>query len=161
MRRASVTTGSTGRGRVHPLPLHVQLLGLNQLLPGSGGSVRKDRLVWTGRIQPTVRSITYTVRITMHLGRRPDIIVLDPPLERRDGEALPHVFPGDKLCVYSGDQWDPSKPLSTTVLPWMAEWLYFYELWLPTGTWFGGGHEPAIKRPPSEPAADKGQGVKR
>jgi hypothetical protein len=30
--------------------------------------------------------------------------------------------------------------LSTTILPWTAEWLMHYELWLISGHWSGGGH---------------------
>ena len=31
--------------------------------------------------------------------------------------------------------------IATTTVPWAAEWLLHYELWLATdGTWCGGGH---------------------
>jgi hypothetical protein len=33
--------------------------------------------------------------------------------------------------------------LATTVVPWLEEWLVFYEGWLLTGTWQGGGTLPA------------------
>ena len=46
----------------------------------------------------------------------------------------------DLLCVYRGDQWKADKPLSA-ILPWITEWLFYYELWLPTGQWYGGGHD--------------------
>lgn len=141
-----MTTPSTGRGRVHPLPLHAQLAGLKQKVPGSDGFVRNNRLVWTGCITPTVRSVTYTVRIDVLLGKRPDISVLDPALEHWKGEPLPHTYPGEKLCVYMGDQWDASKSLVTFVLPWIVDWLLYYELWVGTGKWFGGGHEVSAKR---------------
>ena len=29
-----------------------------------------------------------------------------------------------------------------TIIPWTQEWLYFYEIWLLTGEWRGGGHTP-------------------
>jgi hypothetical protein len=32
--------------------------------------------------------------------------------------------------------------LAHTLLPWTAEGLLHYELWLITGTWTGGGHTP-------------------
>ena len=32
-----------------------------------------------------------------------------------------------------------TKLISNTIIPWTIEWLYFYELWLATGEWLGGG----------------------
>lgn len=29
-----------------------------------------------------------------------------------------------------------------TIVPWTAEWLLNYELWLATGEWVGGGEHP-------------------
>jgi hypothetical protein len=31
--------------------------------------------------------------------------------------------------------------LSQTILPWASEWLFYYELWLASDTWFGDGPE--------------------
>ena len=30
--------------------------------------------------------------------------------------------------------------ISDTIIPWVADWLLYYELWLATGEWLGGGH---------------------
>jgi hypothetical protein len=43
-------------------------------------------------------------------GRRPRVTVVDPPLQRHDGQQLPHVFPGDDLCG-----WDPGRPALVSV----------------------------------------------
>lgn len=41
--------------------------------------------------------------------------------------------------------------LATTVVPWLEEWLAFYEGWFLTGTWQGGGTLPAeYDRGPSQ-----------
>ena len=29
--------------------------------------------------------------------------------------------------------------LAKTTVPWASRWLYYYELWLVTGKWLGGG----------------------
>lgn len=63
-------------------------------------------------------------------GRRPRVTVVDPPLQRHDGQHLPHVFPGDDLCLYY-DEFDGGQHLiADTVVPWISEWLFHYELWL-------------------------------
>jgi hypothetical protein len=33
-------------------------------------------------------------------------------------------------------------PIADTIIPWTSEWLFFYELWLASGEWHGGGHDP-------------------
>jgi hypothetical protein len=43
------------------------------------------------------------------------------------------------LCLYYPGHWKPEMLLSTTIVPWTAEWLMHYELWLATGHWAGGG----------------------
>lgn len=75
---------------------------------------------------------------------RPRVTVVNPRLERpHDGGALPHVFPGDALCLYyDGDFDDRADLLVDTVVPWVSEWLYHYELWVATGDWHGGGIHP-------------------
>ena len=127
-------------GRVHSLEPTAQLVRLLTAKPGSAGTAKRGHLSWRGQFQPTLASAVYTVEIRHTVGHRPDIRVIEPVLERRPGEALPHVFPRDLLCVYQGDQWTADKPL-TAILPWITEWLLYFELWLATGLWLGGGHE--------------------
>jgi hypothetical protein len=52
------------------------------------------------------------------------------------------VFPSDDLCLYY-DEFDGGQHLiADTVVPWISEWLFHYELWLSTGSWHGGGVHP-------------------
>ena len=32
--------------------------------------------------------------------------------------------------------------IADTIVPWAQEWLYYYEIWLATNEWCGGGHIP-------------------
>jgi hypothetical protein len=32
--------------------------------------------------------------------------------------------------------------IADTIVPWAALWLVFYEYWLATGLWLGGGEHP-------------------
>ena len=79
---------------------------------------------------------------------RPKITVLEPALRDPGGRALPHVFPGDKLCLHFPGEWQPSELIASTIMPWVSEWLLHYEIWKATGEWHGGGHEP--KRKPED-----------
>ena len=54
--------------------------------------MRRDRLVWEGRIQPTAISYSYNIRITHELYALPQISLLSPnPQEMADA-----VIPGRK-----------------------------------------------------------------
>jgi hypothetical protein len=54
--------------------------------------------------------------------------VLDPPLDPGHRERLPHVYGGDRLCLYTPGEWTSSMSIATGIIPWIAEWLYEYEL---------------------------------
>ena len=57
---------------------------------------------------------------------------------------LPHVYNSkqQQLCLFSPSkkEWNGFTYIVDTVIPWASEWLYYYELWLPEGQWYGGGH---------------------
>lgn len=74
----------------------------------------------------------------------PKVTVLDPALEIPHGEELPHVYPGEELCLCYPWEWDESQLIAHTVVPWASEWLFHYEIWKATGTWCGGGHVTSL-----------------
>ena len=96
-----------------------------------------DRLSWTGRLQPCELSRVYTVQITYTRGRYPAIRILDPQLKRdRDG-FLPHTYDDRSLCLHDAGQWADHMLIVDTIVPWAAEWLLHYEIWVATGEWLG------------------------
>jgi hypothetical protein len=117
-----------------------QLAALEALPITTTATVRRGRLRWVGRLQPTPLSVTYTVSIEHSRGKQPQIAVLEPELERPEDGELPHVFAGDRLCLCYPWQWDGSKLIIRTIVPWISEWLLHYEIWKVTGKWHGGGH---------------------
>ena len=127
--------------------LSVQWLHLKRLFPQSRVHIQSSCLIWEGRIIPTELSQAYTVRLSYKLGKSPRINVLDPELMAPEGKSLPHIYPGKRLCLHypgNGD-WCGDMLLSETIVPWISEWLYFYEIWLVTGEWYGGGMHPPRK----------------
>ena len=77
--------------------------------------------------------------------REVGIYVIEPAvLKKAEGATLlPHVYNTEKqsLCLFYGriGEWNASMFLSRTIVPWASEWLNFYELWVITGEWLGGG----------------------
>lgn len=130
------------------LSVHEQNARMQMCCPGLKSKVRSGILVIDGGFQPTPRSRTYRVHIEYRAGERPDVTVVSPKLERRDGK-LPHVHVGDKLCLYypGAGEWTPDMSLALTIIPWISEWLFHYEVWQMSGVWCGGGVEPVVRKP--------------
>jgi hypothetical protein len=107
---------------------------------------RGQPLRWVGDVRPTRLSDTYTVEICWDGRRsRPTVRVLKPTLKVLPGQQLPHTFGDGSLCLHFDGEWSSEMLISDTIIPWASEWLYYYELWLATGEWTGGGHMPMAK----------------
>lgn len=123
-----------------------QLAALDALPLTISAGIRRGRLTWLGHLQPTRISETYTVRIDHAPPRRPEVTVVSPRLELPEGvDALPHVFPGERLCLSYPDEWNGRQLIARTIVPWASEWLLHYEMWKFDNTWHGGGHEPGAR----------------
>jgi hypothetical protein len=96
-------------------------------------------LVWRGNLQPMDSAPNYQVRIEYEVNgtksRHPRIFIEDPPL-RPDA---PHTYSPGNICLYypPDGTWTPNHFVSRTIVPLIAEWLAFYEIWKETGIWYG------------------------
>ena len=107
-----------------------------------------NRLLWVGHLQPTALSNRYRVRIDVRRSKRmiPDVYVESPKLEDRHDGTVPHLYDRDRarLCLWlpARGEWSERMWIVDSVLLWASEWLFFYEIWLATGDWKGGGEHP-------------------
>jgi hypothetical protein len=124
------------RGRNLSLPQ--QAFGLRSLFPDSQITLRGRHLHWVGDLQPTELSQPYRTRIDYSLGQYPTVRVIEPPITEVHGR-VPHVYNDGTLCVHDVNDWNPRLHLADTIVAWTIEWLYFWELFLATGTWYGDG----------------------
>lgn len=113
------------------------------------GSVRAGSLVWTYDVAPTPISRIYTVRIEHQRNDSPQVFVLDPDLvELAGGRRLPHVYAQRpaQLCLWypKHKEWTPNQFISRTFVPWISVWLLYYEEWLSSDDWKGGGIHPQV-----------------
>ncbi len=79
---------------------------------------------------------TYTVLINYRGDLRPYVKIIMPALV----EDPPHFYKESKtLCLYHPQNynWTKEKLIAKDILPWTAAWIYFYEVWLQTGNWYG------------------------
>lgn len=120
-------------------------LGRNPLCAGEG-EIKRDRLRWRFRAQPTALSREYEVEIDYKRDGVPHIRVQQPDLsDLADGRPIPHVYHDPtRLCLYlpRKRQWHAGLRLDQTIVPWTMLWLYYFEEWLATDIWKGEGEHP-------------------
>lgn len=154
--------GSEYRFRSGQIPLFTQAIKLKQAFPQSSIRLHCQVLVWEGRIQPSILSDVYQLRISYRLGKRPIVTVYGENLQQVDDPELPHHFHVDperkqiQMCLHLPGEFNDRMLLVKTILPWASEWLLHYEVWLATGEWYGGGVHPDV-RPSRKERYEKGR----
>lgn len=117
----------------------------NPLSAGSG-YLHAGRFSWTYETSPSALSRVYRIRVEMGHDNSPDVFVEEPDLTLlAAGRELPHIYHDPtRLCLYlpGTSEWVPSMRLDQTVVPWTSLWLFYFEDWLATGDWKGGGEHP-------------------
>lgn len=144
--------------RGHPAAnVAAQAFVLRACYPTSTLKLGRGALRWQGELTPSPLSATYKVQLAYRQGEHPEVRVERPRLEGRKGEALPHTYEDGSLCLYRDGEWSGRMLIAHTIVPWSSEWLYYYELWLPGGDWYGGGEWPPVRAPES-PSAPRARG---
>lgn len=116
--------------------------------PESTGSYGIGSMIWQGNFTPSALSDTYRLKIIYRMGEQPKVFIDSPkPLPLAKGSTrLPHTYNysngKQQLCLFlpGAGEWDSSKPIANTIVHWAVQWMYYYEFWLATGKWLGGGH---------------------
>ena len=117
---------------------------LRQVFPSGTAVVSRSRLTWTGILRPTPLSDEYSISLTYKLTDKPVVMVPDRLPLWRGRSRPPHLHADGSLCLYypPAREWRRDMLLGDSLLPWPAEWLLHYEIWLATGKWMGGGIHP-------------------
>jgi hypothetical protein len=138
-----------------PLTLAQQFLNLrsNPVCAGAG-TLQPGRLIWRYSTAPTPISRDYDIRIDCRQGATPQVFVDAPDLGAlADGRRLPHVYEQKppRLCLYlpRTPEWANWMRIDLTFVPWASLWLFYFEDWLASGDWRGGGVHPYPASPGS------------
>ncbi len=125
-----------------PLSIGRQIWNMQRQFPDF--EFRHKGMSWYGSLQPTDESPRYRIKVTYRLPNSPQVWVLQPAI----AADAKHRYRNQSLCLHyprDGD-WQPGFFLADTILPWTAEWLYYYELWQidPEHRWLGpeASHSP-------------------
>ncbi len=99
-------------------------------------SSKKNILKCIGSIRPDERSPRYMIEIGYPMGGKPYVSIKSPDTIAK---ARTHVYIDGFLCLYDPHKmpWQGTNNIHETIIPWIAEWLVFYELFLIEGKWLG------------------------
>lgn len=115
--------------------------------PSGKGAVRHGKLTWHWKVQPTPISRAYDGRIEYSMHSAPKVFIESPNLlEIANGRRIPHLYNHERIqiCLYlpNAGEWSSHKFIADTIVPWTALWLLFFEEWLISDEWKGGGVHP-------------------
>jgi hypothetical protein len=115
-----------------------------QVWPQIASDIQYGVLTCRGTVRPSPLCRDYDIRVEYQIGSSPKTWVESPTLVPRVAdEPIPHVYTigGLRPCLYfpKGGEWRADKWLALTIMPWLLLWLFFYEIWLATGEWWGEG----------------------
>jgi hypothetical protein len=110
------------------------------------GTLMPTGLKWRFGVRPTSLSREYVVEIEYRRGDAPKVQVLSPSLlTLANGRKLPHVYRDPlRLCLWlpGSGEWDAHMRIDKTFVPWTSTWLFYFEEWLASDEWKGGGAHP-------------------
>jgi hypothetical protein len=140
----------TGFKRIRKITPAHQLFNLQRLFRDGKGNVHRNQLEWICTVRPTPIGRDYMVRIRYKPGRQPTVFVVNPCLdELANGRKIPHLYSQKeaKLCLYMPryKEWRSDMLIAETIVPWTYVWLFYFEEWLFSDEWKGGGEHPPRK----------------
>lgn len=137
--------------RVPALGVYEQRAHLRRVWPALRCDIHDGMLECRGVVQPSPLTNAYRIHLRYKVHQPPRVWVKEPVLRRRDpSQRIPHTYLDDdgteRPCLYlpGAGEWRQDKALAITVMPWLLLWLTYYELWLATGEWHGGGVEHPV-----------------
>ncbi len=98
------------------------------------------------KIRPTKESVQYKLKISAEVdSTKVSVFPVEPHIGSVESKmTVPHMYQSGALCLFFPDnnEWKYTDSWADTLVPWAGLWLYYYEIWLQTGEWLGGGvHE--------------------
>lgn len=113
----------------------LQIIAMKRRYPQFKHKVEGSSIVFIGELQVKPEFPVYTVSIHYRNSLPPIVKVLNPVLV----DTPPHVYLEKKLCLFHPEKfiWKKEKLIANEIIEWTAAWIYFYEVWLEKGKWFG------------------------
>jgi len=138
--------------KIPTLAEHYRSLKFCPLSKEGRGQINQNQFYWEFDMKPSTFSKIYTIHIVWKKSEiYPNIFVLNQEVkEVSKTRTIPHLYDHKKieLCLFypSYNQFNKSMSLSKTIIPWIKLWLIYYEYWLFSDEWKGGGIHPNLDK---------------
>jgi hypothetical protein len=104
-------------------------------------SLNRKVLTCEGMFKPTDDTDKYRVKIICESDKSPQIIILEPRIEVTEKEGFNiHIYPNGSLCLFYPKEfeWTNNTTVAENLIPWINEWILYYEIYkLNGGKWEG------------------------
>lgn len=99
-------------------------------------SIEKNRLTCYGTLRPFGCELDYRIKVEYVAGHEPKTTILKPQIEP---DKHIHMYGDHSICLhYPPDmKWDIKTKLYLYTIPWISEWIIFYEIYKVKGKWLG------------------------
>ena len=117
--------------------LEIQIGAMRNLYPGFQ-ALRKSvtEVLFRGNLLVKPEMPVYKVSVLYRGSKSPLVKVIKPELV----DNAPHIYPGSStLCLYHprNYKWKRENLVAREIMGWTTAWIYFYEVWLQKGKWYG------------------------
>lgn len=123
--------------KLKPYNKNVQILAMKSRYPQFKVKVKKNGYIeFKGILRVKPELPEYEILIIYRGSLSPIVKVLNPKLV----DKPPHVYPPDNnLCLFHPDnfKWKKETLIASEIIEWSSAWIYFYEVWLQYGIWYG------------------------
>ena len=110
------------------------------------GHLNSNSFYWVYDAKPNALSDIYRILVVYHKDYYyPSVYILSNDISQLS--KAPHLYDREKikLCLYyptDNNKWTKKDSLCNTIVAWTYLWLYYYEEWLYSREWKGGGIHP-------------------
>lgn len=123
--------------RTKPYNSDIQIWAMRSRYPQFTAKKKSEfEIEFTDELHVKPELPVYKVSITYRGSNDPHVKIISPALV----EKLPHFYQNTgTLCLYSSENfnWTREKLIAQNIVSWTAAWIYFYEVWLQKGIWYG------------------------
>ena len=101
----------------------------------------QNKLICVGSLKPLESTDLYRIKIDYKVGYPPKVYILSPDI--RPSKHI-HMYSDKSLCLfYEPDlKWTEKTQIFKYTIPWISEWIIFYELYLLNGNVWKGKESP-------------------
>lgn len=104
----------------------------------------RNSVLIRGYLKPSSMHPIYQIEISYTFGKFPKVKIISPTIT----PEAPHTFDDNSICTFYPDSevWNRTMKISETIIPWICDWIFQYEIWLITGNWNGDSHPKHPRR---------------